>query len=276
MHEAKKLTNKPDMNATQLLPATYFDNYQQSLQEKGFNLGTLLDNVTQPQTFPSTDYYNQVSAVYSSNIEGNSLDLNSFLNGTATNQPKAKQEIEDLLLAYRLAEKTELNLENLLLVHKILSKNLLIKEKRGVWRDEKRGVFSSIGLVYMAVESDKVPEIMKQFMEEIQGLLKQKLTLEKMFYFASFIHLKFAHIHPFTDGNGRAARILEKWFLASKIGEKAWWIPTEKYYFEHRSQYYNNLNLGINYYELDYNKSQNFLEMLVASLEEKDNENKSK
>ncbi|MBN1116921.1 MAG: Fic family protein [Bacteroidales bacterium] len=35
-----------------------------------------------------------------------------------------------------------------------------------------------------------------------------------MFYFASLIHLRFAHIHLFRDDNGRAARLIEKWFVA--------------------------------------------------------------
>jgi len=254
----------PSLN--QLLPETYFDKYQQNLKEQNIEIKPLLDKLTQPQTFPSNDYYNQVSAVYSSKIEGNSLDLNSFLNATATSKQKDKQEIEDLLLAYRLAEKSDLDTDNLLLVHKILSKNLLIKEKRGVWRYEKIGVFDNTGLVYMAIESEKVAQTMQQFMQEIQQILQQNLTLEKVFYFASLIHLRFAHIHPFADGNGRVARILEKWFLAQKIGQKAWWIPAEKYYFENRTKYYNNLNLGLDYYALNYAKSQDFLNMLAEVL----------
>jgi len=268
MPQTENLTNIPEANQNQLLPTTYFHDYQDNLKEKGVKLAELLENLAQPQTFPSIDYYNQVSAVYSSKIEGNSLDLNSFLNGTATSKQKDKQEIEDLLLAYRLAEKTDLDTDSLLLIHKILSKNLLIKEKQGVWRYEKMGVFDDQGLVYMAIEPEKVAEAMKQFMQEIQQVLQQKLTLEKVFYFASLIHLRFAHIHPFADGNGRVARILEKWFLAQKIGQKAWWIPTEKYYFENRSKYYNNINLGVDYYEIDYSKSLPFLQMLLEGLKE--------
>jgi Fic family protein len=32
------------------------------------------------------------------------------------------------------------------------------------------------------------------------------------------IHLRLAQIHPFRDGNGRAARLIEKWFVAEKLG----------------------------------------------------------
>ena len=67
---------------------------------------------------------------------------------------------------------------------------------------------------------------------------KQKLcprNIEEVFYFASMLHLVFAHIHPFQDGNGRAARLLEKWFLASKLEDKAWLIQSEKFYKENKS-----------------------------------------
>lgn len=92
------------------------------------------------------------------------------------------------------------------------------------------------------------------------------MPLEEVFYHASFIHLIFVHIHPFSDGNGRAARLLEKWFLAQKIGEIAWGIQSEKYYKEHQSEYYDNINLGVNYYELDYDRCIPFLLMLVSSV----------
>jgi Fic family protein len=77
------------------------------------------------------------------------------------------------------------------------------------------------------------------------------------------LHLIFLNIHPLNDGNGRTARLLEKWFLASKIGDFAWQIPSEKYYFENKWEYYHNLQrMGLEYGELDYNKAIPFLKML--------------
>ncbi len=60
---------------------------------------------------------------------------------------------------------------------------------------------------------------MEKIWNDITILLKQKLSPEEIFYYASYIHLVFVNIHPFTDGNGRAARLLEKWFLAEKLGD---------------------------------------------------------
>ena len=104
---------------------------------------------------------------------------------------------------------------------------------------------------------------------DLSELLKMDLSTSKTFYHASLIHLKLAHIHPFRDGNGRAARLIEKWFLTEKIGKRFWKISSEKYYKEHQNDYYNNINLGVNYYELNYNRSVPFLLMLFKSLEDK-------
>ncbi len=89
----------------------------------------------------------------------------------------------------------------------------MIKSKQGKYRQEPLGVFSDRGLVYLAVEPEYVQQQMAELFSEIAVLTSAYLSLDEVFYFASLIHLRFVHIHPFADGNGRAARILEKWFL---------------------------------------------------------------
>jgi Fic family protein len=84
---------------------------------------------------------------------------------------------------------------------------------------------------------------MKDLFEDIAFLLSQKLSNQEVFYYASLMHLVFVHIHPFADGNGRTARLLEKWFLVSKLGENFWKLQSEKYYKENRANYYENINI---------------------------------
>ena len=107
---------------------------------------------------------------------------------------------------------------------------------------------------------------MWELFENINYLLNKKLIKEEVFYYASLIHLIFVHIHPFSDWNGRCARILEKWFISEKLWQFFWKLWSEEFYKENRSKYYENINLWVNYYELDYEKSIPFLLMLPKSL----------
>ncbi len=216
------------------------------------------------------DYLTKSSAVYSSNIEGNSIDLNSYMN-YELNKDRFKagkeiEEIEDLIQAYEFAQSNKLNEKNLLHCHKIFSDTLLIRSKRGKYRIEQVGVFGKSGLAYMAVEPEFVEKEMHVFFQDLNELISSDLNEIEVFYFASLIHLRFAHIHPFRDGNGRAARLLEKWFVAEKLGRDFWKIPSEEYYNKNQAMYYETMNLGINFYELNYDKCIGFLEMLPNCL----------
>lgn len=246
----------------------YFDSYNELI---GKQIESLCDSFDFTERDTDVGYKTQASAVYSSNIEGNSIDLNSFMN-LKLSQEKFKpqkeiQEIENLITAYQFAQTHLLTEKNLLQCHQILAKTLLIKSKQGKYRNEKVGVFGSTGLVYLAIEPELVQSAMTDFFDDLRVLLKTDMSKSKIFYFASLIHLKFAHIHPFRDGNGRAARLLEKWFLTEKLGKEFWKLSSEKLYKEYQSEYYTNINLGVNYYELDYSKCMPFLLMLPKALE---------
>lgn len=245
----------------------YLELYQKSI---GSEIPKLIEEFDFSENLGSFDYLTKSSAVYSSNIEGNSIDLNSFMN-YELNKDKFKagkeiDEIEDLIDAYEFAQNNQLNEKNFLNCHKIFSDTLLIRSKRGKYRIEKVGVFGKSGLAYLAIEPELVAKEMKTFFQDLNDLINSDLNETEVFYFASLIHLIFVHIHPFRDGNGRAARLIEKWFVVEKLGRNFWKIPSEKYYKNNQSKYYETINLGVNYYELNYDNCIGFLEMLPNCL----------
>ena len=226
---------------------------------------------TATNELPATAFTNAVSAVYSSNIEGNPIDVNSYLASKFRGQSipfkvRDRKEIENLESAYRYAQTHALNEKNLLATHGMLAATLLTKSSLGKYRDQMVYVYSRAGMEYAALEPEHAPEAMRTLFAAIRELRRAKLGVARTFYHASLIHLVFVHIHPFMDGNGRAARLLEKWFLATKLGRQAWPVPSEMYYKENVAQYYQNLKLGLNFYTLDYDRCMPFLTMLVKSL----------
>jgi len=245
----------------------YLSEYSENI---GKQIPNLINNFDFSENKGNFDYLTKASAIYSSNIEGNSIDLNSYMNyELSKNKFKAGKEIEEieqLIRAYEFAQANQLNEKNLLKAHEILSKPLLIKSKRGKYRIEPVGVFGKSGIAYLAIEPDFVDKYMNDFFNDLNILLSDSLTQEEVFYFASLIHLRFAHIHPFRDGNGRTVRLLEKWFISEKLGKSFWQIPSEEYYKNNQQKYYDTISLGVNFYELNYNKCLPFLEMLPNCL----------
>ncbi len=245
----------------------YFDTYKASI---GNEISNLIKNFDFSENRGGFEYLTKSSAVYSSNIEGNSIDLNSYMN-YEMNKDKFKvgkeiEEIEDLIEAYEFAQNNKLNEKNFLNCHKIFSDTLLIRSKRGKYRIEQVGIFGKSGLAYMAVEPEFINKEMQIFFQDINELISSDLNEIEVFYFASLIHLRLAHIHPFRDGNGRAARLIEKWFIVEKLGRNFWKMPSEEFYKKNQSKYYETINLGVNFYELDYDRCIGFLKMLPNCL----------
>lgn len=214
-------------------------------------------------------FYTSVASVYSSRIEGEVVELDSYVkhkrDGIAF-QPDYTQKIDDLYNAYSFAKDNTLNETHIVNAHKLLSNNILSKQLQGQMRTQNMYVSTPDGRIeYVAASPYEVQNEMEKFYADLDYLLAAKLDISAVFYYAAMIHLVFVKIHPWNDGNGRSARLIEKWFLAQKLGEKAWFISSEKYYYDHHMLYYKNIrNLGLEYQELDYDKSLPFLLMLPS------------
>lgn len=250
-----------------ILRQDLFDEYSKQLK---IDIESTFSSIkSKSQTVEDFKFYLANSAVHSSNIEGNTVSFDTYLKASEFNlhlKTKEIKEIEDLIAAYQYARENELTLDNILKAHEILTTSILVKKERGKIRKVKVGVRSDGRLIYLAVEPEFVKQELVKLFADISTLLKTKLTTTEVFYYAALIHLVFVNIHPFVDGNGRATRLIEKWFLAKKLGDNSWFITSEKNYWDNRPTYYKNLQLGVNYYEVKYEKSIPFLSMLPNSL----------
>jgi len=218
-------------------------------------------------------FYKSVSSVYSSKIEGEDIDFDSYFKHKFMKiQFKADytRKADDLYSAYEFIDWHKLNLENVRKAHAILSSNLLPNGQQGFIRTNPMFVINSDDQIeYVATSPNQVNSELEKLFSDIEIRQDKELNSYEIFYYASLIHLVFVKIHPFQDGNGRTARLLEKWFLLEKLGEKANSIQLEKNYYQKLKDCYNNIKkLGIEYEELDYKKSLDFLLMTVASLNE--------
>jgi Fic family protein len=250
----------------EILLEDYIKNFPQGLEEK---FHALHDAEISNDSF---SFYTSVSVMASSKIEGEALGIDSYVKYKMLNVEYLNDLVEkpnDLYKAYIFAQNNKLSLSSFFKAHEIISEHLLLEAKRGIYRNCNMVLMEhkTFKIQYEAALSYDVAPLMRLFWDDLEYLIDKNLTFSEIFYYASFIHINFVNIHPFEDCNGRSGRLLEKWFLSEKLGEKAWFIQSELNYYRNVNDYYLNLNrLGLFYDSLDYSKAMPFLQMLPQSL----------
>ena len=119
-------------------------------QLKPLDPAALWSDFASRDDLPPITFSLEASAVYSSNIEGNTIDLDSFMNSKLDRKSRAfkakeRKEIEALVEAYQFAGKHALSEKNLLKAHSILAKPLLPKAHHGKYREQLMFVYSQHG-----------------------------------------------------------------------------------------------------------------------------------
>jgi Fic family protein len=253
----------------QIIPTQLLEQYCRQVDKKlAEKFEQLKDAEISTDTF---SFYTSVASVFSSKIEGENIELDSYIKHKKFGiefLPDYTKKIDDLYCAYSFATTNVLNKANISKAHKILSKHIVAIQQQGKLRIHNMYVSTPDGKIeYIAASPYEVETEMEKFYSDIKLLLNWKLNIQEVFFFAAMIHVVFVKVHPWNDGNGRSARLIEKWFLAQHLGDKSWFVSGERNYYEQHQTYYKNIRaLGLEYPELDYDKALPFLLMLPNSI----------
>lgn len=180
---------------------------------------------------------NRIKSIHASlKIEANSLSLGQVrdvINGkTVVGERKEIQEVKNAYAVYeQFPEINPYSMEDLKRFHGIMTKYVV--EESGEFRHGEEGVFHGDQCIFMAPPARLIPQLMSDlfdWMEEAKNSVHPLIL-------GSVFHYEFVFIHPFTDGNGRMARlwhsvILSKW---KPIFE---YIPIESQIEKFQEQYY--------------------------------------
>lgn len=207
--------------------------YVASISEKIGRI-TLISNMEKK---PHLRKNNRIKSIHSSlRIEANSLTLNQVrdvINGKIVlGEQREIQEVKNAYCAYgKIAEINPYSIRDLKKYQGIMTKYL--EEQSGDFRRGEEGVFHGDECIFMAPLAQYVP----QLMEELFAWMKEVAREIHPLILSSIFHYEFVFIHPFSDGNGRMARlwhtaILYRW---KPIFE---YIPIESQIEKFQDDYY--------------------------------------
>ena len=207
--------------------------YVSSISEK---LGRITAN-SNLEAKPHLRKNNRIKSIHSSlKIEANSLSLGQVrdvINGkTVLGEKKEIQEVKNAYAAYeKISEINPYSIADLKKYHGIMTQYVV--EESGKFRHGEEGVFNGNECIFMAPPAQLVPQLMDDL---FKWMKKAQLHVHPLIL-SSVFHYEFVFIHPFSDGNGRMARlwhtaILSEW---KPIFE---YIPIESQIEKFQDEYY--------------------------------------
>ena len=191
----------------------------------------------------------------STSIEGNKLaefEVGKVSEGKTVRAPqKDILEVENYLKALKLLDemgrtKKAVTALEMLKLHRTVISGLVEKEKTGKFRPADVYVLDDLGdgremLRFKAPPASKVSRLLTDLLNWLKTA-KEK-TIHPILI-AGIFHLEFVSIHPFTDGNGRVARLLTQLLLYRLGWDFRKILVLEDYYNQNRLNYYNALHSG--------------------------------
>lgn len=207
--------------------------YVASISEKIGKISAIGNLESKPQLRRN----NRIKSIHSSlKIEANSLSLGQVrdvINGKMVlGEQKEIQEVKNAYAAYEQLNSIDpYRMESLKELHGVMTKYVV--EESGEFRIGEEGVFNGDVCIFMCPPARLVPGLMEdlfQWMKEAEGSV-HPLILSSVF------HYEFVFIHPFSDGNGRMARLWHTAIL-SKWKPVFAYIPIESQIEKFQEEYY--------------------------------------
>jgi len=203
---------------------------------------------------------NQIRSIHSSlAIENNGLtekQVTDLLNGKLVIGPEREiLEVKNAILVYdKIGEINPYDQNDLLQCHKLLMASLIADV--GQYRKGQEGVFDGDKVIFIAPQSERVPQLMNQLFEYLNDFEENILIKSCVF------HYEFEFIHPFSDGNGRLGRLFQTCLLASE--EKIFlYLPIESIIKKRQQEYYDAISKS--YLE---GASNQFIEFMLDAIHE--------
>ncbi|QQG43327.1 MAG: Fic family protein [Candidatus Daviesbacteria bacterium] len=202
----------------------------------------------------------------STSIEGNKLaqfEVGKVLEGQVVRAPqKDILEVENYYQALKLLDelskkKNDITEEEILNLHKIIVNGLVEPEKIGKLRPGDVYILDDLGdgREQLRFKAPPAKEVKKLITELLAWLKDSREKGVHPIIRAGILHLQFVTVHPFTDGNGRLARLLTQLLLYRDNWDFRRVIVLEDYYNRDRLSYYSaeNYSQGKNYQkEMDF------------------------
>jgi len=199
-------------------------------------------------------YRASVEATHSStSIEGNPLNLKQvekvLINGKRlTRHQYAEVEVKNYKKALDFIEerkhsKSPITMDDILVIHKIVTDQLLPANKVGTLRKNS---------IYIADQNDVTVydgpgvTILNKEISELLTWLDGADNIHPVIV-AGILHFHFVSIHPLADGNGRTTRLLTSLYLGLKDYDFRSSLVLESYYSVDKQAYYDALSLANNY-----------------------------
>lgn len=111
----------------------------------------------------------------------------------------------------------------------------------------KLGMFyrhDSVNIVGQELEHTGLPhEKLPEYMSRLITFINSESTMNDLLK-AAVIYFYIAYLHPYFDGNGRMARLMQLWYLRRQGYSSALFIPFSSYIERSRKRYYNAYSLA--------------------------------